>query len=169
MAENEKINSQPVMRKGPMGGPGHGPGAVEKAKDFKGTTKKLIKGYLMKYKIQIIIVIIFAIASTIFTIVGPKILGNATTEIFKGLMSKVTGSGTGIDFNSVGRTILFLLGLYVISAIFSYVQSFIMTGITQKLTYNFRKQISEKIKHLPMSYFDKKTHGEILSVIRAER
>lgn len=143
---------------------GHGPMMVaEKAKDFKGTLKKLIN-YISKYKWSLIIVFIFAIGSTIFSIIGPKILGNATTELFNGITSKISG-GPGIDFKRIGEILLFLLGLYILSAIFSYVQGFIMSGITQKLTYNFRKQISEKIKYLPMSYFDKKTHGETLSVI----
>ena len=164
MAENEKINSQPVMRKGPMGGPGHGPGAVEKAKDFKGTTKKLIKGYLMKYKIQIIIVIIFAIASTIFTIVGPKILGNATTEIYTGLMSKISG-GSGIDFGKIGQILITLLVLYGISMLCSVIQGFLMTNVAQKITYKLRNDIAHKINKLPMKYFDKKTNGEVLSII----
>ena len=143
---------------------GHGPMMVaEKAKDFKGTLKKLLN-YISKYKWALLIVFIFAVGSTIFSIIGPKILGNATTELFNGITSKISG-GTGIDFKKIGEILSFLLGLYILSAIFSYVQGFIMSGITQKITYNFRKQISEKIKYLPMSYFDKKTHGEILSVI----
>lgn len=145
-------------------GHGHGPMMVaEKAKDFKGTLKKLLN-YISKYKWALLIVFIFAVGSTIFSIIGPKILGNATTELFNGITSKISG-GPGIDFKKIGEILSFLLGLYILSAIFSYVQGFIMSGVTQKITYNFRKQISEKIKYLPMSYFDKKTHGEILSVI----
>lgn len=147
---------------GPMGGPGKK--SLEKAKDFKGTTKKLIKEYLSKYKIALIIVFIFAIGSTIFTIVGPKILGNATTEIFNGIVGKISG-GTGIDFGKIGKILLTLIGLYVISALFSFIQGFTMTGVAQKITYKLREDISKKINRLPMKYFDKKTHGEVLSVI----
>ena len=148
---------------GPMVGPRRGQ-TTEKAKDFKNTTKKLVKSYLAKYKIPIIIVIIFAIGSTIFTIVGPKILGNATTEIFNGLVSKISG-GTGIDFGKVGQIALTLLGLYVISALFSFVQRFLMTNVAQKITYKLRNDIAIKINKLPMKYFDKKTNGEVLSII----
>ena len=147
---------------GPMGGTGKK--SLEKAKDFKGTTKKLINEYLSKYKIALIIVFIFAIGSTIFTIVGPKILGNATTEIFNGIVNKISG-GSGIDFDKIGKILLTLIGLYVISALFSFIQGFTMTGIAQKITYKLRADISEKINKLPMKYFDKKTHGEVLSVI----
>ena len=148
---------------GPMGGP-RGGQTTERAKDFKKTTKKLIHSYLVDYKIPIIIVMIFAIGSTIFTIVGPKILGNATTEIFNGLVSKLTG-GTGIDFGKVGQIALTLLGLYVISALFSFVQRFLMTNVAQKITYKLRNDIAIKINKLPMKYFDKKTNGEVLSII----
>ena len=148
---------------GPMGGP-RGVQTTERAKDFKKTTKKLIRSYLAKYKIPLIIVMIFAIGSTIFTIVGPKILGNATTEIFNGLISKLSG-GTGIDFGKVGTIALTLLGLYVTSAIFSFVQGFLMTNVAQKITYKIRNDIAVKINKLPMKYFDKKTNGEVLSVI----
>ena len=148
---------------GPMGGP-RGGQTTERAKDFKKTTKKLIHSYLVNYKIPIIIVMIFAIGSTIFTIVGPKILGNATTEIFNGLVSKLSG-GTGIDFGKVGQIALTLLGLYVISALFSFVQRFLMTNVAQKITYKLRNDIAIKINKLPMKYFDKKTNGEVLSII----
>ena len=148
---------------GPMGGP-RGGQTTERAKDFKKTTKKLIHSYLVDYKIPIIIVMIFAIGSTIFTIVGPKILGNATTEIFNGLISKLSG-GTGIDFGKVGQIALTLLGLYVISALFAFVQRFLMTNVAQKITYKLRNDIAIKINKLPMKYFDKKTHGEVLSII----
>ncbi len=152
---------------GPMGGAGRPKGKgqpIEKAKDFKGTTKKLIKSYISKYKIAMLIVIIFAIAGTIFEIVGPKILGNATTEIFNGITSKLSG-GTGIDFGKVGQILLTLLGLYVLSCIFNFIQGFAMTGVAQKVTYKMRQDISFKIDKLPMKYFDKKTHGEVLSII----
>lgn len=147
-------------KRGPMG-----PGSriVEKPKDFKGTLKKLFKS-MSHYKIPMIIIIVFAVASTIFSIIGPKILGNATTEIFNGLISKLSG-GTGINFGKIGSILLFLLGLYILSAIFSYIQGFIMTNISQKYTYNLRKQVSEKINRLPMGYFDTKTNGEVLSII----
>ena len=141
-----------------------GQGTTEKPKDFKKTTKKLIDSYLSKYKIGLIIVIIFAIGSTIFTIVGPKILGNATTEIFNGLVSKLSG-GSGIDFGKIGQIAIMLLGLYLLSAIFSFVQGFTMTGIAQKLTYRIRNDIAAKINKLPMNYFDKRTNGEVLSII----
>ena len=141
-----------------------GPGApVEKAKDFKGTMKKLLQ-YLGAYKISIVAVIIFAIGSTVFNIVGPKILGRATTEIFKGLVRKVSG-GSGIDFTKIGKILGMLLVLYLCSALFSLIQGYIMTGVSQKLTYRMRKEISEKINRLPMNYFDKMTHGEVLSRI----
>ncbi len=146
-----------------------GPGAknarvVEKAKDFKGTTKKLVKDYLSQYKLKLIIVFIFAIGSTIFAIVGPKILGNATTEIFNGLISKISG-GSGIDFGKIGGILITLLILYVISTFFSLIQGFTMTHVAQKLTYRLRTDLVKKINKLPMSYFDKKTNGEVLSII----
>lgn len=150
---------RPRMAHGPMGGGKMSVG--EKAKDFKGTMKTLWS-YLAHYKIGIIFVLIFAIGSTIFSIVGPKILGNATTEIFNGLVGKITG-GNGIDFGKIGQILLFLVGLYVISALFSFVQGFIMTNISQKLTYQLRKEISKKINRMPMKYFDGRTHGEVLS------
>ena len=148
---------------GPMGNPRRNMSTV-KAKDFKKTTMKLIRDYLSKYKLALIIVMIFAIGSTIFTIVGPKILGNATTEIFNGIVSKISG-GSGVDFGKVGTILLTLLGLYILSAIFSFVQGFTMTGVSQKLTYKLRNDIAIKINKLPMKYFDTKTHGEVLSII----
>lgn len=159
---SNQTNQRPPMRKGPMGG--HGRGAVEKAKDFKGTTKKLVKGYLIHYKWKILIVILFAIGSTIFTIVGPKILGDATTEIFNGIVSKLSG-GSGINFEKIAQILLTILGLYGISTIFSYIQGFMMTNVSQKITYRLRNDIAGKINKLPMNYFDKKTNGEVLSVI----
>ena len=150
---------------GPMGGPmGRGQRATEKPKDFKKTTKKLLDSYLSKYKIGLIVVIIFAIGSTIFTIVGPKILGNATTEIYNGIISKLSG-GSGIDFGKIAEIAILLLGLYLLCAIFSFVQGFTMTGIVQKLTYKIRNDIIAKINKLPMNYFDKRTNGEVLSII----
>lgn len=144
---------------------GHGPhggmGAGEKAKDFKGTIKKLSK-YLSVYKIGLIFVLLFAIGSTIFNIVGPKILGKATTEIFTGLVGKVSG-GAGINFEKIAEILIFLMCLYVLSAVFSFIQGYIMTGVSQKLTYRLRKEISEKINRMPMNYFDTRTHGEVLS------
>lgn len=137
---------------------------LDKPKDFKQTTKKLISTYLAKYKFSLIIVFIFAIGSTIFTIVGPKILGNATTEVFNGIVSKMSG-GSGIDFTKIAEILITLLVLYVISAIFSFIQGFTMTGVSQKVTYKLRADISKKINKLPMKYFDKKTHGEVLSII----
>lgn len=137
--------------------------STEKAKDFKGTLKKLIK-MLSKYKIVLIIVFLFAIGSTIFSIVGPKILGNATTELFNGLVSKING-GSGIDFGKIGSILIFLLCLYIVSAIFSFVQGIIMNEVICKFSYDLRRQISEKIHKLPMKYFDKKQNGEVLSII----
>jgi len=136
---------------------------VEKAKDFKGTMKKLI-AYMKPYKLSIIIVFIFSIVSAGFAIVGPKILGKATTKLFEGLVSKVSGvAGAGIDFGYIGNIVVLLLGLYVISALFSFFQNYIMTGVAQKVSFNLRKEISEKINRMPLKYFDKVTHGEVLS------
>ncbi|MEI7883910.1 MAG: ABC transporter ATP-binding protein [Clostridia bacterium] len=148
------------MGGGPMGMMGM---PVSKAKDFNGTLKTLLS-YLNKYRFALIIVFIFAIGSTIFSIIGPKILGNATTLLFTGAMAKLNGTGT-IDFIGIGNTLLFILGLYVVSSIFSLVQGFTMTGVTQKLTYQMRKEISEKINRMPMNYFETRTHGEVLSRI----
>lgn len=148
--------------RGPMGGSPHGGmGTGEKAKNFKGTIKKLMK-YLSTYKIGLILVIIFAIGSTIFNIAGPKILGKATTEIFTGLVGKVSG-GVGIDFDKVARILISLMCLYLTSAVFSFIQGYIMTGVSQKLTYRLRKEVSEKINRMPMNYFDTRMHGEVLS------
>lgn len=150
-------------RRGPMGG--HGPmggmGAGEKAKDFKGSIGKLVR-YMSNHKIAVIFVCIFAIASTVFNIVGPKILGNVTTEIFTGLTAKISGTGD-INFDFIGATLLLLIGLYLISSICSFVQGWLMTGVSQKVSYRLRKELSEKINRMPMNYFDTKTHGEVLS------
>ena len=145
----------------------HGPiGKInpdDKAKNFKGTMKQLLK-YLMDYKVAIIFTIVFAIGSTVFAIVGPKILGNATTELFNGIMSKISG-GEGINFSEIARILIFLICLYAVSALFSYIQGWLMTGVSQKLTYKLRKQISEKIHRMPFNYFDEKNQGEVLSIV----
>lgn len=133
----------------------------DKAKDFKGTLKQLAH-YLSPYKYYIFTVVLFAILSATFSIIGPKIMGKATTEIFNGLVSKISG-GSGIDFSKIGRILIFLLGLYAVSAVCNFVQNFIMSGVSQKIAYGLRKSISEKLNRLPMKYFDHKTHGEILS------
>jgi ATP-binding cassette subfamily B protein len=146
-------------------GPGFGPGMMqggEKAKDFRKTFKKLIT-HLRTYWIAIIIVFVFAAASAAFSIIGPKIMGNVTTELFEGIMNKVQGIGSGIDFNAIGRTVLFLLGLYGVSALFGYIQGWIMNGVSMKVTYAFRRDISSKINRLPLNYFDRTTQGEVLS------
>ena len=144
----------------------HGPGARmggEKAKDFKGTIKKLVK-YMGRYWPAFVAVLIFAVGSTIFGIIGPKISGKATTELFNGLVAKVSGTGS-INFERIGHILLLLLGLYVLSAVLSFVQGLIMTGISQKLAYRFRQEICEKINRMPMKYFESRTVGEVLSRI----
>ncbi len=159
MSQREREN-KPVR-------PGHGGrgpmGIPEKAKDFKGTIKKLLR-HMGRYKLAMGVVILFAIGSTVFSIIGPKILSRATTELFNGLVAKVSGTG-GIDFGKIGEILLLLLGLYALSALFSLVQGMIMTEISQKLCYGFRKDISEKIHRMPMKYFESKTVGEVLSRI----
>lgn len=154
-------NKKGMKRPDGMGG-GHMKMGQEKAKDFKGTMKKLIS-YLSPYKLAILLVIVFAIGSSVFNIVGPKILGNATTKIFEGLVSKVSNSGGGIDFDAIFRTLTILASLYIISSIFSFIQTFITSDISQKVSYNLRKSISEKINKLPLNYYDRKTNGEVLS------
>ena len=143
--------------KGPHGGMRGG----AKAKDFKGSLKKLVK-YMSVYKVQMLFVAVFAVCGTVFNIVGPKILGKATTEIFNGLVSKVSG-GSGMDFGKIGQILLSTLGLYVVSALCSFIQGMIMTGISQKTTYRLRKDITEKVNRMPMDYFDTKPVGEVLS------
>jgi len=150
--------------RGPMGGGHKMAMPTEKAKDFKGTLKKLLK-YLGKYKISIIIVLLFAMLSTVFAIVGPKILGEATTILFEGVVNMMAQNGIGIDFNAIKNILLTLLVLYIISAAFSYIQGWIMSKVTMNVTYKLRKDISHKINKLPLSYFDKKTQGEVLSYI----
>lgn len=147
-------------RRGPMGGRrGAVPG--EKAKDFKGSIKKILN-YMGRYKLRLIMMFIFAVAGTAFNIVGPKILGKATTELFNGLMAKIGGTG-GIDFGKITQILMWVLGLYVCSALFSFVQGFVMTGISNDVTYNLRKDISKKINRMPLKYFESRTNGEILS------
>ena len=153
---SEKFQRQ---RRGPMG---HGAmGGGEKAKDFKGTVKRLAK-HLEQYKFRFLFMLIFAIASTVFIIIGPKILGNATTEIFSGLVAKINGTG-GIDFEKIAMILLTLLALYIASALFSFVQGWIMTGISNDVTYRLREDISAKIHKMPMKYFESRTTGEVLS------
>ena len=164
-----------VGRVGPMGGrPGMafsgrrgGPGMMikgEKPRDFKGTMVRLER-YLSEYKLTILIVIIFAIASTVFTIVGPKILGKATTRLFEGVMGQIAGTGTGIDFEYIGNILLTMVGLYLLAAVFSYIQGWLMSGVSMKITYRFRRDISQKINRMPLKYFDGTNHGEVLSRI----
>ena len=158
---NEQFKMPPKRPRGPMG---HGPGMVtEKAKDFKGSTKKLIK-YLGRYWAAIIAVMIFAAVSTVFSVAGPKIMGKATTALAEGLMNKIAGTG-GIDFDYIAKVLLFTLALYVVSAIFMFAQGLIMTGITQKTCYRMRKDITSKINRMPMKYFESRTYGEVLSRI----
>lgn len=158
---NEQFKMPPKRPRGPMG---HGPGMVtEKAKDFKGSTKKLIK-YLGRYWAAIIAVMIFAAVSTVFSVAGPKIMGKATTALADGLMNKIAGTG-GIDFDYIAKVLLFTLALYVVSAIFMFAQGLIMTGITQKTCYRMRKDITSKINRMPMKYFESRTYGEVLSRI----
>ena len=153
---------QNTRRHGPRG-PHGGMTPGEKAKDFKGTMKKLMT-YIGKYKFAVATVIVFAIGSTIFSIIGPKILSKATTELFNGLVAKIKGTG-GIDFDKIGKILLILLTMYLVSAVFSFIQGWIMTGVTQKLCFRFRKEISEKIDRMPMKYFESRTVGEVLSRI----
>ena len=162
MGDNREYSKNRNMgRRGPGGHGGMMPG--EKAKDFKGTTRKILS-YIGSYKIAIVLVMISAVAGTVFNIVGPKVLSKATTEIFNGLVSKVSG-GAGIDFHKIGVILLILLGLYCVCALFSFIQGYIMSGISQKLSFRMRKEISEKINRMPLAYFESKTVGEVLSRI----
>lgn len=147
------------QRRGPMG-PG-AMGAGEKPKNFKKSIGQLIR-YMGNYKFAVLAVIIFAIGSTIFNIAGPKVLARATDTLFDGLVSKIGGTG-GIDFDKIGRILLILLGMYILSALFQFIQGFIMTSVSQKMCYNLRKDIAAKMNRMPMKYFDKMTHGEVLS------
>ncbi len=169
--QNRGAQSQPAsLGRGPMGRRGlmggHGPMAMmkgEKPRDFKGTMVKLLQ-YLSAYRVSLIIVLVFAIASTIFAIVGPKVLGQATTRLFEGVLSQIAGTGS-IDFGYIGRIILTTLGLYLLSAMFSYIQGWIMSGVAMDVTYRFRRDISEKMNRMPLKYFDGTNHGEVLSRI----
>lgn len=151
---------------GRPGGPGRAMkgGPVEKAKNFKATMKKLVQ-YISVFRTPIVVVLFFAAFSSLFSIVGPKILGKATTKLFEGMMAWMSGSGFLTDFQYIRNCILLLLVLYILSALFSYLQSYIMSGVSMKITYQFRKDISEKINRLPLSYFDTRSHGEVLSRI----
>ncbi len=159
MAGTERPNAPVRMRRGPRGPMAGG----EKAKDFKGTIKKLLR-YIGKYKIAILIVMFFAVCSTVFNVICPKVLGKATTGLSEGIMNKISGNG-GIDFGYIGRILLICLGLYLFSVVFNFIQGFIMTGITQKICYRMRKEVSEKINRMPMKYFESRTYGEVLSRI----
>ena len=144
-----------------MGGRGQMP--VEKAKNFKGSIGKLF-AYMKQYHAAVAVVILCAIASTVFSVIGPDILGKATTELSNGLLAKIQGTGS-IDFTKIGQILLFVLGLYLLSTLFSFVQGWLMTGVTQKVCYRMRKDISEKIDRMPMAYFESRTYGEVLSRI----
>lgn len=165
MSEQKMSHTSPKRGKmfgGPMGG-GPGMGPVEKPKDMKKTFRKLV-AYLSKFHFAMVVVVIFTIASTAFGIFGPKILGKATTKIFEGLVDKIQG-GSGIDFEKIGAILLGLVGLYIISTFFNYIQGLIMTNISQKVAFQMRKELSEKLHVLPMNYYDQRTYGEILSRI----
>ncbi len=159
MSENKSAAPRPGMRRGPMG---HGPmGSGEKAKDFKGTIKKLF-AYIGQYRVAVFVVMVIAVGSTVFTVLGPRKMGEATTELANGLMGKIQGTG-GIDFAAIGAILLWVLGMYAVSALFNFAQGYIMTGITQKICYRMRREISEKIDRMPMKYFETRTYGEVLS------
>lgn len=164
---NERMKNQtpsPRRHIGPaMGRGGHMGGNFEKPKDFKGTFKKLLD-YLSPYKTKLLIVILFSVGSAAFAILGPRLLGNATTEIFEGSMKKITGiQGAGINFQGIKSTIFILIALYLISTLFSLIQGFIVSGVAQRVSYNLRKEMAEKVNRLPLKYFDATTHGDILS------
>ena len=148
------------MSRGGFHGPNRGAGQ-EKAKDFKGSIMNLIK-YMSRYKVRLGLVLLCAIMGTVFSIVGPKILGKATTELFNGLVAKAQGTG-GIDFGKIGQILLSVMALYVVSAVFSLIQGFVMTGISNDVSYSLRKEISQKINRMPMKYFESRTYGEVLS------
>ena len=159
------MSNESVKPKRRMGGPGGGMGMapMEKAKDFKGTMRRLLQ-YLGKYLPGIIIVLLCAVAACVFSIVGPKILGNATTELFNGVIAMITGTG-GINFTIIGQILLFLLAIYIVSAVLNYVQGWVMAGVATKVSYNMRRDISKKINRMPLAYFDRVSHGEVLSRI----
>lgn len=161
MSEQKTYHRPPKRRGHGPGGPGMMP--VEKAKDFKGSISKLI-AYIGRYKLAIFVVMIFAVVGTVFNVVGPKVLGKATTTLSDGLMAKIAGTG-GIDLTKISRILLFVLALYVVSALFTFIQHYIMSTISQKICYRMRKEISEKINRMPMKYFESRTYGEVLSRI----
>ena len=161
MSNERNIHSASRPRRGM--GPGRGMVPGEKAKDLKGALGKILR-YMGKYKIAVVFVIIIAACSTVFSVLGPKVLGKATTGLAEGLMAKVAGTG-GIDFSYIGKVLLFVLCLYLLSSVLSFVQGWIMTGITQKICYRMRKEITEKINRMPMKYFESRTYGEVLSRI----
>lgn len=165
MPEMNNTNKRPKMR-GPMGGRGpmgSGMGGGEKAKNFGASFKKLL-AYIGNYKFAVLAVVCFAAVSTVFSVIGPKVMGKATTELAEGLMRKIAGTG-GIDFARIAFILLLTLGLYLASAVFNFVQGWIMTGVTQKICYRMRREISEKINRMPMKYFESRTYGEVLSRI----
>ncbi len=168
MTQNQSRDQKAPQQNRPMGGPMGGPPGMlrggEKARDFKGTMSRLLAA-LRPYRVSIIIALIFAVASTVFSIIGPKILGKATTKLFEGIVAQISGTGSGIDFAYIGNILLMMMGLYVLSSLFGFIQGWLMTGVSQKLTYTFRKDISGKINRLPLSYFDHTTQGEVLSRI----
>lgn len=164
MSENSKTHKGPRSwtwsigrRPGPMM-------AGEKAKDFKGSLKKLAN-YLKPFRIQLLVIVLFAAASTVFMIIGPKILAKATDELAEGMMRSISGADGGIDFGYIGKIIILLVGLYLLSSLFSYIQGYIMAGVSSKVSYNLRKAIMSKINRLPMSFFNRTSHGEVLSRI----
>ena len=161
MSEQKTYHRPPKRRGHGPGGPGMMP--VEKAKDFKGSIGKLI-AYIGRYKLAILVVMIFAVVGTVFNVVGPKVLGKATTTLSDGLMAKIAGTG-GIDLTKISRILLFVLALYVVSALFTFIQHYRMSTISQKICYRLRKAISEKINRMPMKYFESRTYGEVLSRI----
>ena len=161
MSNERNIHSASRPRRGMRPGRGMVPG--EKAKDLKGALGKILR-YMGKYKIAVVFVMIIAACSTVFSVLGPKVLGKATTGLAEGLMAKVAGTG-GIDFTYIGKVLLFVLGLYLVSSVLSFMQGWIMTGITQKICYRMRKEITEKINRMPMKYFESRTYGEVLSRI----
>ncbi len=161
MSNERNIHSASRSRRGM--GPGRGMVPGEKAKNLKGALGKILR-YMGKYKIAVVFVMIIAACSTVFSVLGPKVLGKATTGLAEGLMAKVAGTG-GIDFSYIGKVLLFVLGLYLLSSVLSFVQGWIMTGITQKICYRMRKEITEKINRMPMKYFESRTYGEVLSRI----
>ncbi|WP_461205448.1 ABC transporter ATP-binding protein [Clostridium sp. DL1XJH146] len=166
MSEQDKSVNNRMKRSGGMGrGPGGmGPGMMggAKARNFKGTMKRLIS-YLKEYRISFIVVFVFAIASAAFGIYGPKLLGKATTAVFEGVMGKIAGTSEGVDFSYIGGIMLTLVALYGLSTLFSYIQGFIMSGVAMKVTYNMRKDISQKINNMPLNYYDTTNNGEVLS------